>query len=197
MHYLFIKARVGYGALEGLIHLCSWQNFKKCYNFGMEITTLEIFVRLFMAASLGMLLGFERTVAGKRAGMRTFALVSLSSALFIITSILVNNSFLGRVNFDPMRTMAAIISGIGFIGAGLILFRENALRGLTTAAGLWVAAGVGGAVAFGLYYPAIFTTLLTLLIFTGVWFLEVSIKKIAKEDTPTIVEKIKAKKPKK
>ncbi len=153
-----------------------------------DLTTIDIFINLTLAAVLGMALGAERSVAGKMAGMRTFALVSLSSALFITTSILVTDNYLGRVNFDPMRISAAIISGIGFIGAGMIMFRENMLRGLTTAAGLWVAAGVGCAVAFGLYVPAIFTTLLTLLIFTGVWFVETRLKNIMNKSEPTVVD---------
>ncbi len=153
-----------------------------------DLTTLDVFINLTLAASLGMVLGAERSIAGKHAGMRTFALVSLSSALFITTAILVNNTFLGRVNFDPMRTLAAIISGIGFIGAGIILFRQNALRGLTTAAGLWIAAGVGAASAFGLYAPAVFATLLTLFIFTAVWFIEKKLKNIKFKNEPTVVD---------
>lgn len=137
---------------------------------------LDLFVRLLVASGLGFLIGFERTLAGKTAGMRTYALVSLASALFIVIGLVVNASFLGKVNFDPMRVLAAIISGIGFIGAGLIVLRENFLRGLTSAAGLWVAAAVGAASGFGLYYLATFTTLLTLFIFTAVWFIEHAVK---------------------
>ncbi len=171
---------------------CNFCN--SCYTICMfEFTVLDLFLNLAVAAGLGLVLGFERTIAGKRAGMRTFALVSLSAALFVVVSILINDMFLGRVNFDPMRVPAAIISGIGFIGAGLILFRENALRGLTTAAGLWVAAGVGVASGFGLYAIAIFTTLLTLFIFTAVWFVEYYVKHFARKTIPTTIEKIKRK----
>lgn len=153
-----------------------------------DLSTLDIFINLTIAAVLGLTLGAERSVAGKIAGMRTFALVSLSSALFVTTSILITNEYLGRVNFDPMRISAAIITGIGFIGAGMIMFRENVLRGLTTAAGLWIAAGVGAAVAFGLYSAAIFTTLLTLLIFTAVWFVEHKLKNIMRKSEPAVVD---------
>lgn len=151
----------------------------------LELTTLDIFINLTLAASLGLVLGAERSIAGKMAGMRTFALVSLSSALFVTTSILITNQYLGRVNFDPMRISAAIVTGIGFIGAGMIMFRENVLRGLTTAAGLWIAAGVGTAVAFELYAAALFTTLLTLLIFTAVWFVENKLKHLMTANPPT------------
>lgn len=145
--------------------------------FTFEPTLFAIFIQLALAALLGLFVGAERSIAGKTAGMRTFALVSLGSCLFVITSVVITTQYLGKVNFDPMRVSAAIITGVGFIGAGLIIFRQSILRGLTTAAGLWVAAGVGAAVGFGLYYVAIFTTLLTLVIFTAVWFVEEHIKR--------------------
>jgi len=144
--------------------------------FVFEPTTLTIFIQLGLAALFGLLLGAERSIAGKSAGMRTFALVSLGSCLFVIISLLVTTQYFGKVNFDPMRVPAAIITGVGFIGAGLIMFRQNFVRGLTTAAGMWVASGVGAAIGFGLYSIAAFTTLLTLLIFTAVWFVEAHLK---------------------
>ncbi|MBI2618428.1 MgtC/SapB family protein [Candidatus Kaiserbacteria bacterium] len=136
-------------------------------------STLVIFGQLLLAAFLGMLLGTERSViADKRAGTRTYALVSLGACLFSIVSIKVTSDYLGLINFDPMRVAAGIITGIGFLGAGLIIFKDNTLQGLTTAAGLWVSAGVGIAVAYGLFAIAIFTTLLTLVIFTVLWSVE-------------------------
>ena len=144
--------------------------------FDLDPSTVLVFGQLGLAAVLGLLLGAERSIAGKSAGMRTFALVSLGACLFTIVSVLVTTQYLGKVNFDPMRITAAIVTGVGFIGAGLIMFRQNLLRGLTTAAGLWVAAGVGSAVGFGLYAIAVYTTLLTLLIFTAVWFIEAHMK---------------------
>ncbi|MAZ67700.1 magnesium transporter MgtC [bacterium] len=144
--------------------------------FEFDPTLATTFLQLSLAAFLGLLLGAERSIAGKSAGMRTFALVSLGACLFVVVSVLITTQYFGKVNFDPMRVPAAIISGIGFIGAGLIMFRQNLMRGLTTAAGMWVAAGVGAAVGFGLYYIATFTTLLTLLIFTAVWFIEANLK---------------------
>ena len=144
--------------------------------FDLEPSTLTIIIQLATAAVLGLVLGAERSIAGKSAGMRTFALVALGSCLFTIISVVVTTQYLGKVNFDPMRVTSAIITGVGFIGAGLILFRQSLLRGLTTAAGMWVAAGVGVAVGFGLYAMAVYTTLLTLLIFTAVWFVEAKLK---------------------
>ncbi len=138
---------------------------------------------------LGLVIGAERSVAGKVAGMRTFALVALGSTLFTIISIVITTQYLGKVNFDPMRTTAAIITGVGFIGAGLIVFRQDLLRGLTTAAGLWVSAGVGIAVGFGLYSIAVFTTLMTLFVFTAVWFVETHLKRrFGRRVTPPAAE---------
>ncbi len=142
----------------------------------LDFSSLDIFLRLLAAASFGLLIGSERTLAGKVAGMRTYALVSLGSALFVIVGLLITNAYLGRVNFDPARTLAGIITGIGFIGAGLIVMRENLLRGLTSAAGLWVASAVGVAAGFGFYQLALFSSVLTVLIFTAVWFLEYGLK---------------------
>jgi len=130
------------------------------------------YLQLITAMLLGSLLGIERTFAGKHAGMRTYGLVSMGSCLLIISSVLVNNNFIGLTNFDPMRLAAGIITGIGFIGAGLIILRENKLEGLTTAAGLWVACGIGIAVGFKLFALAFFATFLTLFTFTGLWAIE-------------------------
>lgn len=130
------------------------------------------FLQLFVAAFLGMLLGIERSLAGKTAGMRTYALVSMGACLFILTSVAVTESLVAITPIDPLRVFEGIITGVGFIGAGIILFKDSSLKGLTTAAGLWIAAGIGIAVGYGLFAMAVFTTLLTLFIFTGMWFLE-------------------------
>ena len=154
----------------------------------IETATLILFTKLTLAAFLGVLIGAERTIAGKRAGMRTFALVAMGAALFVIVSVLITTQYMEILNFDPMRVPAAIISGIGFLGAGMILLRENALRGLTTAAGLWVSAGVGVATGFGLYAIAVFATLLTLFIFTTLWFIEEKIRLNFGKTEPVVVE---------
>lgn len=141
-------------------------------DFIFPTNNIGIAVQLLSAMLLGMLVGAERSIAGKTAGMRTYALVSMGSALFVVISIIVTSAYLGVVNFDPLRIPAAIITGIGFIGAGIIIFRETTLRGLTTAAGLWVAAGIGIAIGFKLYLLAVFTAFLTLFVFTAMWFIE-------------------------
>jgi putative Mg2+ transporter-C (MgtC) family protein len=135
--------------------------------------TNVIFLKLIAAMLLGGLIGTERAVLARQpAGTRTFGLVSLGAALFIVTANYVDAAYFGILNFDPMHVAASIITGIGFIGAGLIIFRGDTIHGVTTAAGLWIAAAVGIAVAFGLYAIAIFTTILTLIMFTGMWWVE-------------------------
>lgn len=141
----------------------------------------EIFGQLFLAMVLAGLLGLERFLAGKVAGLRTFALVSMGSALLVIVSEEVSQRYLGLVDFDPLRVASQIIVGIGFLGAGLIIFREKKISGLTTAAGLWVSAGIGIAVGFKLYAVAIFATLLTLFVFTIMWFFEKKAKKVIED----------------
>ncbi len=128
----------------------------------------EIVMRLILAVILGALLGLERTLAGKTAGMRTYTLVTLGSAIFIIVSQLITDHYftLGVRAFDPLRVASQLVVGIGFLGAGLIIFQDQKLRGLTTAAGLWVACALGMAIGFGLYLLAIAATILTLFIFT-------------------------------
>ncbi len=134
----------------------------------------EIALRLGLALVLGAALGLERTLAGKTAGMRTYTLVSLGSALFVLVSQLVVEQYLaeGLRTFDPLRVASQVVVGVGFLGAGLIIFQGNKLRGLTTAAGLWVAAGLGMAVGFGLYGVALLVTALTLATFTLLWQVE-------------------------
>ncbi|GMQ94960.1 MAG: hypothetical protein BMS9Abin13_070 [Patescibacteria group bacterium] len=140
----------------------------------------DIFLRIVVAMFLGILIGAERMAAGKTAGMRTHALVSMGSALFVIISIIVSEWYIGRTPFDPLRVTSQVIVGIGFIGAGLIVFTGSRLSGLTTAAGLWVAAGIGVAVGYGLYAIAVFVAILTLLVFTALWFIESKFKKISR-----------------
>lgn len=144
---------------------------------------LEIFGQLLLAVLLGSLLGLERQLARKKAGMRTFALVSLGACLFSIISKIAFKEFWGLPGFDPSRIASQVVVGIGFIGAGIIIFQRqhSVVQGLTTAAGLWVAAAIGMAVAYKLYAIAVFTALLTIFVFVLMWLLEFKvIKKIGK-----------------
>lgn len=140
----------------------------------INTTALIVGVKLVLAVVLGGLLGLERSLAHKTAGMRTYTLVSMGAALFVILSEMVGQHYLalGVQAFDPLRVTSQVIVGIGFLGAGLIIFQDNKLRGLTTAAGLWVAAGLGMTIGFGFYLVAIMVTVLTLLVFTALWYVE-------------------------
>ncbi|MBX4210994.1 MgtC/SapB family protein [Candidatus Parcubacteria bacterium] len=140
------------------------------------------FFQIIVAMLLGTVLGLERTLAGKTAGMRTYGLVTMGSCLFILISNLVISSYPSTVNYDPMHLASGVITGIGFLGAGLIIFKEDKLSGLTTAAGLWVACGIGIAVGFQLFAIAIFATLLTFLNFTILWIVEKKVKEFSKKD---------------
>ncbi len=131
----------------------------------------EPLVYLVIALLLGASLGLERSLAGKTAGVRTFGLVSMGSALFILIARFVIPTVQGY-GFDPMRIAAGVVMGIGFLCGGVIIFKDSQLSGLTTAAGLWVAAGIGMAVGYGLISLAVFATVATLITFTLFWFIE-------------------------
>ena len=120
--------------------------------------TFEMLTRLVLAAVLGGLIGAEREWRGKVAGTRTHLLVALGAALMVLVS---RHGFGGTG--DPGRVAAQIVSGIGFLGAGAIMVDRHSVHGLTTAAGIWVAAGIGMATAAGLYALAVATTVLSLL----------------------------------
>jgi putative Mg2+ transporter-C (MgtC) family protein len=111
-----------------------------------------------VAGLLGGAIGFEREFRAKEAGVRTHFIVALGSALFMIIS---QYAFTGQ--FDHARVAAQVVSGIGFIGAGVIIFQKNVVRGVTTAAGLWVAAAIGLACGAGMYAVAIAAMLMTII----------------------------------
>lgn len=145
------------------------------FSSDLLITSIE----LILALLLGGLIGTERNVVHKTAGMRTYALVAMGSALFVIIADYMNNAY-GILNAaEPLRMAASVVTGIGFLGAGLIIFKDEKLMGITTAAGIWVASGIGMAVGFGLYDVAIIATILTVFIFEVLWRLENKVKKIA------------------
>jgi uncharacterized membrane protein YhiD involved in acid resistance len=135
--------------------------------------TTIMFLKLVIALVLGGVIGTERAVLARQpAGTRTFALVSLAACLFILMSNYVDSAYLGVVNFQPLQLAAGVVTGIGFIGAGLIITRGETVHGITTAAGLWIATALGMAVGFGLYAVAVFSALLALIVFTGMWYIE-------------------------
>jgi len=131
------------------------------------ITWQEVLLRLFLAIIMGGAVGIDRQRYEWAAGLRTHMLVCLGSALMMIVSAYGFADILTteHVSFDPSRVAAQVVSGIGFLGAGTILFlKHEVVKGLTTAAGLWTVAGIGLAVGGGLYLAAAFTTILVLII---------------------------------
>ncbi len=130
----------------------------------MMISPEETILRLAVAAVLGGLVGLERERLEWAAGMRTHALVSLGSALFMVVSIFGFSDILNErhVILDPSRVAAQVASGIGFIGAGTIILRREVVKGLTTAASIWAVAAVGLAVGGGMFLAAGSATLLAL-----------------------------------
>ena len=135
--------------------------------------TSILFAKLLLAMFLGAIIGTERAVVARQAaGTRTFGLVALGSCLFIVIGSYVDTAYIGVLTFDPLRIAASVVMGIGFLAGGLIIFKRDAIHGATTAAGLWIATGIGMAAGFGLYAVAIFTTLLTLVMFTFMWYIE-------------------------
>ena len=120
----------------------------------MDATYMELMVRLTLAMVLGGAIGIEREYRAKEAGFRTHFLVALGSALFCVVS----QYGFGVDLKDSSRVAAQVVSGIGFLGAGTIIFQKNVVRGLTTAAGLWVTAAIGLACGTGMFVAAVITT---------------------------------------
>ena len=104
----------------------------------LALPHFEVTVRITVAMLLGLLVGAERSHVGKSAGMRTYALVSLGAALFVLISEDVALKYAASFSFDPLRVASQLVVGIGFLGAGVIFVQREVLTGLTTAAGLWV-----------------------------------------------------------
>jgi putative Mg2+ transporter-C (MgtC) family protein len=119
-----------------------------------EINTIGAIYKLFISLTLGAVIGFERRQKGQVAGMRTFALISMGATLAMLVSIYIPQEYMGLKNGDPGRIAAQVISGIGFLGAGAIIQMKGSVRGLTTAAGIWMTACIGLAVGAGMYIIA-------------------------------------------
>ncbi|HEX6574851.1 MAG TPA: MgtC/SapB family protein [Gemmatimonadaceae bacterium] len=138
---------------------------------------IELTLRLLAAALFTGLVGWERETAGKSAGLRTHVLVGVASALFVVVGISVSfeaASSSPNVRIEPISLIQAVAVGIGFLGSGIVRLRSDGERpqGLTTAASIWAAAGLGLAAGFGKYFIAGGTTLLLLIVLRGVEQLE-------------------------
>ena len=129
------------------------------------ILQLDYLLRLFIAAACGLAIGFEREFKMKDAGIRTHFIVAVGASLIMIISKYGFTDQIGwsNLSLDPARIAAQVVSGVGFIGAGLIFLKEKSIIGLTTAAGIWTTAGIGLAIGSGLYLVGLGATLLIIL----------------------------------
>ncbi|HEX7056728.1 MAG TPA: MgtC/SapB family protein [Bacilli bacterium] len=129
-----------------------------------EIDALHMAIRLFLAMVLGGLVGWEREQSNRAAGFRTHILVCIGSALLMLLSIYGFSDFAEEINvrIDPARMAAQVITGIGFLGAGVIIYNGLSITGLTTAASLWVVAAIGLSIGAGFYFAASLCTALVL-----------------------------------
>lgn len=144
--------------------MTAWlQNFYDTIN-AVELNTTAAVFRLCLSLVLGSCVGMERKRKGQIAGIRTFALISMGATLAMILSIYVPQEYMGLKNGDPGRIAAQVITGIGFLGAGAIIQMKGSVRGLTTAAGIWMVATIGMTVGVGLYWLSVVATGLILFI---------------------------------
>lgn len=139
-----------------------------------EIDNAHLVIRLLLSVMLGGLIGFERERKNHAAGLRTHTLVCLGSCLIMILSMYGFADFVNEPNvrLDPARLAAQVITGVGFLGAGTILFTGKSITGLTTAASIWVVMAIGLTIGAGFYLPAVLSVFMVLLILWGLNIVE-------------------------
>lgn len=130
----------------------------------IEVNTVGAVYKLVLSMLLGAVVGYERKRKGQSAGVRTFSLIAMGATLAMILSIYVPQEYMGLKNGDPGRIAAQVITGIGFLGAGAIIQMKGSVRGLTTAAGIWMVAIIGMAVGVGMYVLSCIASILILFI---------------------------------
>lgn len=130
----------------------------------IEVNTIGSIYKLVLSMLLGAVVGYERKRKGQTAGVRTFSLIAMGATLAMLLSIYVPQEYMGLKNGDPGRIAAQVITGIGFLGAGAIIQMKGSVRGLTTAAGIWMVAIIGMAVGVGMYVVSILASALILFI---------------------------------
>ena len=133
-----------------------------------EVNLMGAIAKLVLSMLLGATIGIERRRKGQIAGMRTFALISMGATLAMLISIYIPQEYMGLKNGDPGRIAAQVVSGVGFLGAGAIIQMKGSVRGLTTAAGIWMAACLGLSVGAGMYLVSIIATLLIIFILVNI-----------------------------
>ncbi|MDQ8003538.1 MAG: MgtC/SapB family protein [Pedobacter sp.] len=153
-----------------------------------HIDEKEILIRIIVAAVLGGIIGLEREQKEWVAGLRTHIIVTVGAALAMIVSIHGYEDVLGKSGFDidPSRVAAQVVSGVGFLGAGTIIFlKKEVIKGLTTAASIWSMAVIGLAAGGGMYWAAVIATLLILFVLGGIKWIE---KRFFIKGSCTVVE---------
>jgi putative Mg2+ transporter-C (MgtC) family protein len=139
----------------------------------MDPLTSQFWIGIGVAVLCGGVVGFERQIRGKPAGIRTNILICLGTAIFVKLSTL-----FGGQSTDPTRVLGQVVTGIGFLGAGVIIARGGHVKGVTSAAVIWTLAGIGAMIGFGRFAPAIALALTTVVILTVIEFLEVSFRRL-------------------
>lgn len=130
-----------------------------------DVTTVGAVFKLMLSLLLGAVVGVERRQKGQVAGMRTFSLIAMGATMAMLVSIYIPQEYLGLKNGDPGRIAAQVISGIGFLGAGAIIQMKGSVRGLTTAAGIWMTACLGLAVGAGMYVVSVAACIFILAVY--------------------------------
>ena len=139
----------------------------------MNPLTAQFWIGIGIAALCGGIIGFERQIRGKPAGIRTSILICLGTSIFVHLG-----TTFGGANVDPTRVLGQVVTGVGFIGAGVILAREGLVKGVTSAAVIWVLAGIGAMIGFRLFASAFALSIVTVGILTGVEVLENSVRRL-------------------
>ena len=139
----------------------------------MDPFTSDFWIGICVAVLCGAIVGFERQIRGKPAGIRTNILICLGTSIFIRLGAMYSGA-----SVDPTRVLGQVVTGIGFLGAGVIIAREGLVLGVTSAAVIWVLAGIGAMIGFGRFHEAVALALVTVAILTGVEFLESSIRRL-------------------
>jgi len=153
--------------MKGFVFLCDFLFSKRGVVFvDYVFVMLEYLFRIFLAGVCGAIIGYERKNRGKGAGIRTHIIVAIASALMMVVSKYGFNdlSFGEDFRLDPSRVASQIVSGVGFLGAGMIFVQKQTVKGLTTAAGIWATSGIGMAIGSGMYMLGVMTSLLILVI---------------------------------
>ena len=133
-----------------------------------DVNLLNAITKLVLSLLLGAVIGIERRRKGQIAGLRTFALISMGATLAMLISIYIPQVYFNLKNGDPGRIAAQVVSGVGFLGAGAIIQMKGSVRGLTTAAGIWISACIGLSVGAGMYLISIIATLLIIFILVNI-----------------------------